>query len=374
MRLWIAATLCVAAACGAGSAERDGNVKRSPVIRFGQFNIFEARTAKIIDRRNTQMRAAASIIKRYDPDILSVDEMQYDLVDVPDPGLPGNGLNPRRFMEGFLRKPDGALPYPFWFISPANTGLRSRLRPDGSWDPDPYNYGRFPGEYSMALFSRLPVDYPGIRRYGWVRWSSLPENRKPDGLPEWLPLFDKDLYDIPVQIAGRTVHVLMLHAVPPVFKPYNAARNADQIEFLRRYIEGGALPEGIQPLPEGTPFVIMGDLNADPDDGAGIREAIEGLLSSPKVIDPKPQGAGDRGNNPSLHTCLAGGGVGDPNLDTGKGFTARVDYILLSRDFEVVRSLVHWPDPQGSPQAFRQARLASDHFLVYVEARLAESH
>ena len=363
---WMGATWAIADAEVAPPAAEG----KPAVIRFMQFNVFEMRTAKLVYPANAQMRAAASIIRRYDPDVLSINEMQYDLADVPDAGLPGNGLNPLRFMQTFLSGDGGALPYPHWFISPANTGLRARLGEDGAWTLDEYNYGRFPAEYSMALLSKLPVDSAAVKRHAWVRWRELAGNRMPDDLPADLPLFDKDFYDVPVRVKGRTVRVLMLHTVPPIFTAYNAPRNADQVAFLRRYVEGGPLPPGVEPLPAGTPFVIMGDLNIDPQNGSGVRDEIRALLNSELVVDPRPAGGCLRGVSPELCTSLAGGGRPEPNLDPDEGFCGRLDYVLFSRHFEVGEALVHWPGPEEEPEAFREARVASDHFAVVVEASL----
>ncbi|RMF42546.1 MAG: hypothetical protein D6753_07250, partial [Planctomycetota bacterium] len=56
----------------------------------------------------------------------------------------------------------------------------------------------------------------------------------------------------------------------------------------------------------------------------------------------------------------------------------RVDYVLPSRDCQVVQSGVVWPDIRNLPAAqrdlVRRALAASDHHLVWVDVRLPDRH
>ena len=74
----------------------------------------------------------------------------------------------------------------------------------------------------------------------------------------------------------------------------NGCRNHDEIQFWNVYlsdsgsdlIDDDGDPGG---LPETAAFVIMGDLNADPVDGDGRREAINELISNQRLRDPLPR-------------------------------------------------------------------------------------
>src|SRR5687767_426727 len=48
-------------------------------LRIGQFNIRELTTAKLQDPAHRQVNAAVEIIGRFDAEILSINEIQYDL-------------------------------------------------------------------------------------------------------------------------------------------------------------------------------------------------------------------------------------------------------------------------------------------------------
>jgi endonuclease/exonuclease/phosphatase family metal-dependent hydrolase len=154
---------------------------------------------------------------------------------------------------------------------------------------------------------------------------------------------------------GRIVHSVLLHASIPVRGPLNRQRNGDQLNFLNEYISGRALP-GVGPFQDVKPFVVMGDLNADPERGEGIRSAIKRLLENPAL----------KGLVPLKPTFLEGGGVAAPPLDPG-GFSMKLDYILPSRHFDVLNHGVFWPEEAGW---WSRVRLASDHFMVYADCSL----
>ncbi|MBI5026514.1 MAG: endonuclease/exonuclease/phosphatase family protein, partial [Nitrospirae bacterium] len=167
--------------------------------------------------------------------------------------------------------------------------------------------------------------------------------------------FSTNLLDVPLSIGGRIVHGILLHASIPVRGFLNRERNGDQLNFLNEYISGGELP-GVEPFKVVEPFVVIGDLNADPERGEGIREAIKGLLANPAL----------NGLVPSRPTFLEGGGVEASPLDT-EDFSLKLDYILPSRDFIVLKQGVFWPE---DADWWKLARLASDHFFIYVDCLL----
>jgi len=343
-------------------------------IRFGQYNIRELTTRALLDPNDEKARAAASIIRAHAPDILSIDEIQYDYPDTPDPGLPGTGLNARRFADTFLAD----LGYRYDWMTPGNAGVRSGFEA-------PYEtigFARFPGEYGTALLSRFPIRAAEAVSFRRFLWRDLPENRLADlneslrargkpPVPDGFPLFDKDVSDVPVEIDGRMIHVIVAHTAPPVYERHNVARNADHLRFLDTFVAGRPLP-GIRPLDPEAPFVLIGDLNCDPEDGEGDAEAIRRLIENPRILAFFPEGSGSRGANPRRNTFLAGGGVPNPPLDFNV-LQLQLDYILPSKHFANPRGLVHWPDVRSQKDALMVARRASDHFFLMVEVEIRRS-
>ena len=123
-----------------------------------------------------------------------------------------------------------------------------------------------------------------------------------------------------------------------------------------------------RPCPPGH-WCSLGNLNLDPFDGAGAREAIAGLLAHPRLQDPRPTSRGGAAAGPE---GVNGGHDGDPALDTadwrddGEGpGNLRVDYVLPSADLEVTAAGVFWP-AAGEPLA-DAAATASAHRLVWVD-------
>lgn len=335
-----------------------------------------------IVERDPQIVAAARIIKTVRPDILLINELDHDY----------ENLALKAFLEE-LRREDGdyaPIDYPHFFSPPQNVGAPSGQDFDGDGklgEPeDAYGYGTFRGQYAMALLSRFPIsgnvtdlrdllwrDFDGARMP--IRRNGLPF---PDeATPAAMRLSSKSHWAVPISLPdGRSIHVLAAHPTPPVFdgpEDANGLRNADEIRLLAAMVDGRA-PETAHL--SGTPLVVMGDLNADPEDGDGVREAIRGLLTHPRLQDPEPRSDG------AVQAAKGQGGAndrhaGDPALDTadwrddrGPG-NLRVDYVLPSIDWTVEGAGVFWPAP-GDPQSdlLGSGRSAtSDHRLVWVDLR-----
>ncbi len=129
----------------------------------------------------------------------------------------------------------------------------------------------------------------------------------------------------------------------------------------------------------GAPFVIMGDLNADPSDGDSVRGAIAQLLDHPRVgEDPAPRSDGAV-EQARLQWAANSTHRGDPGLDTadfddddsGPG-NLRVDYVLPSVELRTDGSGVFWPrqdDLFFAPVGVRPFP-GSDHRLVWVDVRV----
>jgi endonuclease/exonuclease/phosphatase family metal-dependent hydrolase len=211
----------------------------------------------------------------------------------------------------------------------------------------------------------------------------------PDGTPYWsdeiwgkLRLSSKTHLDIPIDVDGKQLHILASHPTPPVFdkeEDRNGCRNHDEIRLLRDYILGGPGAEYLKsdqgvigPLDPSAAFVVMGDLNADPNDGSGRPEGIRSLLDCPRVnstIVPQSEGgrqaAALQGRENLKHR-------GDPSEDTGdfgdkNPGNLRCDFVLPSRGLKVVASGVFWPTVEQLASIDKGLLDASDHRLVWMD-------
>ncbi len=373
--------LCLlAAGCG---GERD----TSKAVRFATFNVYlnrpaEGQLAQDLARLdNVQAQKVAEIIQRTAPDVILLNEFDYDAA--------GEGL--RRFRENYLEvSQNGAPPavYPYVFFAPSNTGLASGHDLDrngavvdepGSreYGGDAFGYGEFPGQYAMAILSKYPIDEARIRTFQTFRWKDMPGALLPDDpqTPEPADWYDaaaledfrlssKSHWDAPIIIGDKRVHVLASHPTPPSFdgeEDRNGKRNHDEIRFWADYIASDLSyivddEGGVGGLAPGERFVIMGDLNADPHDGGAVPGAIAQLLNAPQVADaPAPSSAGG-----AAQAAIQAGAnltqTGPPAEDTadfnddpemdGVG-NLRLDYVLFSAvGLRETASGVFWPGPE----------------------------
>ncbi len=354
--------------------------KPNGTIRIATFNAALARKGAgvlIQDLRkgDRQADAVARIIAAVAPDILLINEIDHDPAGI------ALGL-----VRDLLSRQPGAQGYPHSFHAPVNTGIPSRIdldRDGRTMGPgDALGYGRFPGQYGMALLSRFPLD--AARTFQNLPWSAAPwaeAPKNPDGsawysAKAWalLPLSSKSHWDVSVRLPdGRVLHLLAAHPTPPVFdgaENRNGLRNAAEIRFWADYIDrqGWMTDDAGQTgaLPDGAHFVILGDLNADPERGDSDRTAIAALLAHPALTDPRPAspGAADAGRP---------GDTADWPEKKGPG-NMRVDYVLPSRGLTVTGSGVFWPAP-GDPLARLTAKkgrkhTSSDHRLVWIDIKV----
>ena len=368
------------------TAEPALDVERSEVtsVRVAAFNIWELSREKLDHSSaegvwdHPQLQSAAEIVQRVRPDVLLINEIDFD-AETRD--------NPRLFVERYLKVGQGGrspIDYPHVFFEPSNTGVPSGhdFDNDGQSDgpADAYGFGRYPGQYAMALLSRLPIDSGSARTFQHLPWRDMPGHLMPDGeggRPRWYSaeeaavfrLSSKSHWDVPVRVGAATLHVLASHPTPPVFdgdEDRNGRRNFDEIRLWADYLTGGGaaaylVDDSGKPgaLPAEAHFVIVGDLNADPyGDAAYGRTAIGQLLEHPRIQDPEPRGAG-------------GAAVDRPYAGPAETRTAaygRIDYVLPGRTLEVKDAGVFWPGP-GDPlrRLVDGEAKASDHALVWVD-------
>lgn len=343
-------------------------------VRIATFNIQELSTERLtaVDSRGTgldpQAVAAALIIGEVRPDVLVLNEIDFDW-DHPD----NPTLNARRFADSYLAVDPDPVLYPYAYSAPANTGILSGLDLNGDGlvasaadrgtrehGDDAYGFGTYPGQYAMAVLSRFPLNAEGARTFQQFRWADLPGHHMPAGFftPEVravLRLSSKSHWDLPVIIGQDTLRLWVSHPTPPVFdgpEDRNGRRNFDEIRFWVLYLDGEETLVDDDGRSGGygsaAPFVILGDLNAQPGDESvsydGI-SSIDQLLGHPRIQDPDP-------TNRATADWLDG---------------VRVDYVLPSSDLQVTAMGVVDPRPGANPIIARAAEAASDHRLVWVD-------
>ena len=324
--------------------------------------------------REGALAAVVAVIRAARPDVLLLTGFDHD----------HRGLALAAFRARLAEGDDGIV-FAHAFDGPVNAGAPSGVDLDGDGrtmgPADAYGWGRFPGHGGMALLSRLPLDAAAARSFRLLRWADFPGASLPvraDGSP--FPdaaaqaarrLSSRSHWDVPLVLPdGRRLHLLASNPTPPLFdgpEGANVRRNADEIGFWVRYLDGQAFRDdaGTTAALADGPVVVLGNLNLDPADGAGQRPTIAGLLGHPRLRDPRPASAGGR-------LAASPGHAGDPALDTadwredGPG-NLRVDYVLPSADLRVAGSGVFWPEP-GAPLADEAA--ATPHRLVWVDLAL----
>jgi endonuclease/exonuclease/phosphatase family metal-dependent hydrolase len=383
------------AALSWGSLEADPPRRAADAIRLATFNIAMgldqagALADALASGDDRRLKQVAGILQRVRPDIVLLNEFDYD------PSVDAATLLNRNY----LAVSQGGHPpirYAHHFRSAVNTGVDSGLDLDGdgaSGGPgDAWGFGRFPGQYGMLVLANYPLVAGASRTFAQFRWAALPgarAPRKPDGsafYPDetWqaLRLSSKAHWDLAFSIDGSELRLLAHHPTPPVFdgpEDRNGLRNFDEIRFWRDYTDPSAdAPHIVDDLgragglPPGAPFVIAGDFNADPTDGDAVGGAIAQVLEA-AWIDAAcvPRSAGGRRASESQ------GGIndqhsGDPGADTADfndRYTGnlRLDYLLPSSGIEVLGCGVFWPAP-GEPG--HELVEVSDHRLVWLDLRL----
>lgn len=365
----------------------------SPVIRVATFNAAlnrgeEGALRAELEGDSAQARAVAEIVQRVAPDVLVLQEFDHDPAALE--------VFRRRYLAVAQ---NGAPPieYPYVISPPSNTGAPSGLdldrdgRVEGPGDA--WGFGQFRGQYAFSILSRHPIDEAAMRSFRLLRWSAMPGARvpvDPESGAAWyapevwaaLRLSSKNHVDVPISVGGKPWHLLVAHPTPPVFdgpEDRNGRRNADEIRLWADYVDparsGWIVDDSgrMGGLAAGVPFVIAGDLNADPVDGDSADGAIEQLLGHARVHPAVAKGAQVPRSEGGRLAGREPGHRGDAAHDTA-GWGLRVDYVLPSAEIEVVASSVFWPGA-GDALARLVGRVgerdvSSDHRLVWVDLRL----
>jgi hypothetical protein len=370
------------------------------VVRFATFNASLNRfnagdlATELATTGSPQPDTVAEIIQRTRPDVLLINEFDFDAAGVAAQG----------FQDNYLSVAHGdasPINYPYRFVAPSNTGIPSGfdLDNDGSvgGPNDAFGFGFFPGQFGMVVYSMYPIDVDAIRTFQLFLWKDMPDAllpKNPDGTDWYSPaeldvfrLSSKSHWDVPILIYGKLVHFLVSHPTPPVFdgpEDRNGTRNHAEIRFWSDYISPGKKSNyiyddegnfgGLQP---GALFVIAGDQNADPFDADSIIGAAQQLLEHPLVntkVTPSSEGGPEQ-------SALQGGAndthLGDPAFDTAdfSDFdpgNLRVDYVLPRKNLKINDAGVFWPlstDPLFSLVGTFPFP-SSDHRLVWIDVRV----
>ena len=225
-----------------------------PVIRFATFNVALNRrqAGALADELESgdsqQAQHLAEIIQRVRPDVLLLNEIDYDVDH-----RAANVFHDKYLGVGQGDQP--AIQYAYRLTAEVNTGepMGFDLNRDGKDDgpADAYGFGDFHGQYGMAVFSKHPIDRSRLRTFRKFLWKDMPDALWPldpatqqpyynDEIRSVFRLSSKSHWDVPIQLEKRIVHFLVCHPTPPVFdgpEDRNGRRNHDEIRFWADYID-----------------------------------------------------------------------------------------------------------------------------------------
>ena len=398
----VACSALLLAACAATtphSREQDAMASMpTGTLRVATYNtsLFDEDTGGLVarlDLGNAQARKIAAVLQQVRPDIVLLNEFDYDAS-----GRAAD-LFQRRYLEVAQAGGGEPLHYAHRYLAPVNTGVPSGLDLDGNGETDgvgrdrgndAWGYGLHPGQYGMLVLSRFPIDAAAVRTFQLLKWRDMPGARRPmdpatgkpfhaDAVWEQLRLSSKSHWDVPIETPVGTLHLLASHPTPPTFdgpEDRNGKRNADEIRLWREYISPGAKPWLCDDagrcggLAADVRFVIAGDLNNDPVDGDGHHDAILELLEHPRVLrmaTPRSAGGEAKARDYAAAGILRRGSPAHVTGDFGPRVGAlRLDYVLPSSGFALAGSGVFWPAPGDADAAIADG---SDHQLVWVDLR-----
>lgn len=380
------------------TANAQSTPAETDIVRFATFNVsmYREQAGQLVselsgDEVLDQPQKIAEIIQRVRPDVLLLNEFDYDR----------NGEAIAAFRKQYLevaQNDQAPIVYPYMFAAPANTGVDSEvdLDDDGKTGTpnDCFGFGRHPGQYGMVVLSRFPIERNRVRTFQRFLWKDMPGNLMPvkpgtsepyysESARKIFRLSSKSHWDVPIKVKDQTIHMLAAHPTPPVFdgdEDRNGRRNHDEIRLLADYVspgkagylyddqghKGGLAPD--------ASFVIVGDLNADPVDGDSSQAAAKQLTEHPRInhtITPSSAGGSHfakvQGQQNDLHQGPAKFDTGDFR-DSSVG-NLRLDYCLPSKDLSVRSAGVYWPTPD---QPGYEAVTATDHRMVWIDIELGE--
>jgi len=333
---------------------------------------------KALASDHQQIKNIAEIIQMVNPDIILLNE--FDNQDNDHQDL-------KTFISHYLNKSQNGkttIDFPYYYQGSVNTGVNSGMDIDGNGEKgklpgDGYGFGYFPGHFGMALLSKYPINVDQIRTFQHFKWHDMPNALipiDPESNKAWysqevwqkLRLSSKSHWDVPVEVNGKTIHILASHPTPPVFdgpEDRNGKRNHDELRFWHDYItpelagyiyddnghRGGIKTE--------QTFVMLGDFNATTVEGNAIKAGISSLLNNAKIQDAMPHSQAGKLHKPDninakYHTSNWG---------------MRVDYVLPSvNGLSINNSGIFWPaETDENYRLIKDRKASSDHRLVWLE-------
>ncbi len=183
---------------------------------------------------NAQAKTVAEIIQRANPDVVLLNEFDFD----------DEGEAADLFRANYLEVSQGGadpVVYPYAYVAPSNTGIASGfdLNNNGAivttpgapgYGDDAFGFGAFEGQFGMAVLSKYPIDVDAVRTFQNFLWKDMPGALLPDdpntaAPADWYSaeelavfrLSSKSHWDVPIDVNGRTVHALVSHPTPPTF-------------------------------------------------------------------------------------------------------------------------------------------------------------
>lgn len=354
-----------------------GNTKDGEENRLGRLNL------ALKDGKNKRAKKIARIIQTVRPDILLINEFDYE----------ESYETLKEFLKNYLEKGQGAskgIHYEYFYAGSCNTGVDSGedLNGDGKkgTEQDAFGFGFYPGQYGMVVLSRYPISKDNIRTFQKFLWKDMPNNNIPPGYyslraQEIFRLSSKSHWDIPIEVGGKTLHILASHPTPPVFdgdEDRNGRRNYDEIRFWADYISDKSYIYDDEKRYGGfnssDGFIILGDQNASPNEGDAFdpdgegknhQNAINQLLKHELVAEFTPISEGAVENDPENKFSPS---------HTAK-WKMRADYLVPSkRGFNVIDGGVFWPTIEQDKHSLMSnsdgVDEASDHRLVWMDIDL----
>lgn len=314
-------------------------------LKILHYNIKELDSQKIA-KGHEQIDNLKLVLKNLPFDLMSVNEIQYDLPMVPTASFNSKGEN-LNFLKNIIGKEDY-----FSILSPSNTGQLAIPLSSGEYinssmtskildHADHINYGLFPAQYSMGMLSKFEVK--SVKIIKDIKWLDFNPERdfssfttaNGDTYKSDLQLFDKSFVDVTISYEDKDLHIILLHTVPAFSfgheQSINSIRNADQLRFLEWYLTGRTdikvNLQNIKPLKKNDHYMAMGDWNVDvnKDEHEGS-QVLKNLFKKVVVSTDltKVSYVGQSFNETAERNLL--------------------DYIILSKHFKVLKSIIYFPD------------------------------
>lgn len=316
-------------------------------LKVVHYNIKELDSIKL-NSDSKQLDSVKNILDRFEVDILSINEIQYDMPNVPNTKFQTTGKN----LETLAKKL--GLRNFTSILGPANTGMNALKKKDGTYYEnfkdrnsrsfaDPVNFGIVPGQYSTGALLENKIKVLDVKIFSKIKWKDFNPKAKitrftdSNGkkLSEKMELFDKNFTDILAEKDNKRFHIILLHTVPAFHfgnkKSPNYDRNADQLRFLEWYLTGSTDIEvgkmNITQLTSTDRYVAIGDWNTE--------------LSNNK----NPGSQVLRSLKKKIHFWLKSpiGFTNESGSFAPKRLKLQLDYIAFSKHFKIKKSGIYHP-------------------------------